>query len=102
MLVQTFLVASVSMSGLRSSISGVSVAFLGVGTNHLHLQWSGMVRLCQNCTIQSYAARSAGSGHVLIMLYEHPDIPGAELFRRDRTCAVNSSNVGALENTERR
>jgi hypothetical protein len=49
--------------------------------------------------MQSYAARNAGSGHDLIMLYEHPDIPGAELFLSDRTFVLNSSNVGAVEKT---
>ena len=102
MLVQSFRVASVSMRGLRSAMIGVSVAFLGVGTSHLHLQWSGMDLSCQNMEMQSYAARRAGSGQDLIMLYEQPDMPGAELFRRDRTWEVNSSNVGTVANAARR
>ena len=68
MLVQIFLVASVNIRGRRSSMSGVSVAFFGIGTSHLHLQWSGVVLSCQNMEIQSYAARRAGSGQDLIML----------------------------------
>ena len=36
------------------------------------------------------------------MLYEQPDIPGAELLRSDRTCAEKSSKVGTVEKTDRR
>ena len=42
-----------------------------------------MDRSSQNMEMQSYAARRAGSGHDLIMLYEQPDMPGADLFLRD-------------------
>ena len=56
-----------------------------------------MDRFSQKATIQSYAARRAGSGHDLIMLYEQPDIPGAELLRRERTFDANSSKEGAVE-----
>ena len=52
-LIQAFLVASVSISGLRSAISGVSVGFFGAGTSQRHFQCVGMCLSVQNCARQS-------------------------------------------------
>ena len=52
-LIQVFLVASVSISGLRSAMSGVSVGFFGAGTNQRHFQCVGICLSVQNCTRQS-------------------------------------------------
>ncbi len=41
-LIQVFLVASVSISGLRSAISGVSVDFFGAGANQRQFQCVGI------------------------------------------------------------
>jgi hypothetical protein len=52
-LIQVFLVASVSISGLRSAMSGVSMGFFEAGTNQRHFQCVGMCLSVQNRARQS-------------------------------------------------